>query len=1185
MYLKRIELQGFKSFPDKMSIDFTKGITAIVGPNGSGKSNIADAIQWVLGEQSPKSLRGWKMEDVIFIGTKSRAGIGYASVKIVLDNSNKKIPISFSEIIVGRKLYRSGESEYFLNGSACRLKDIHELFMDTGIGKEGYSIIGQGKIDEIIGSKTDERRFLFEEAAGIVKYKNRKHESTVRLEKERQNLLRVNDIINELETKVTTLKKEAESSKQYLTYYEKLKLIDINIFLNEVENLKLNIKKITNHILSINSEVTILEEEKSYTLNQISTLNKELLETEDLIKSIEKKYNDKIITKQQNINDNKLLKEQLLNINSNVERLKSEDKQNHELLKEIEFKIQIEEENKNLFQLEVKDIQKTLENKEDEYRLINEKLTQVEKNIEESNNDIIEKIKAKAYIVNDLNNNQNVIKELQEHEIKLQNLKSLKQNEVNIKKQLEIDVNNRILKEEKIFKSIEKDFKELNNKSEELEKEININIEEVTCTVNILNEMKAKNKILFEFKNDYEGYNKSVKSILVEGKLNRIKGICGVVGELLEVDKIYETCINVALGNKVQNIVTNTEVDAKRAIEFLKRNNLGRVTFLPISLIKESVNIKNVENILKEKGVIGLSIDLIKYNEKYKKVFYNLLGKIVVVEDIEKALRISKKYNNTLKIVTLEGEFLNIGGSITGGSTKWGINVFSKDRELKELDSKIQLYISKRDTIDKKISSLQEEDKYIKEELFLLEEKKQKMLMQLDELKQEKEKINIEVININKEIVLLEEELSETVNKLSSKENAIKYIEEQLKIIEEDINYLEENLIEQQKYLSKEKGKKDEGSMQVLEKNIEITKLNQNLQVSKEKIIELNENKIKLNERITSNRNKIEILEKDEKEKEMSVLNNQLEIEKLEIDNTEASKELEENKNKVISLKSSLENVYLDDKNLKEREFNLSKEKLRLEMKKEQLEEEKERLYNEMWDKYSITYRGATSYTGLNLKNTNLNSLKKKGREIKELIKELGTVNVKSIEEYEEVKTRYEFLINQKEDIENAEKNLLKMIDELTVLMKRQFKEQFNIISKNFNKVFKEVFGGGEASLYLLEDDDILNSTIEIQAQPPGKKLCNMSLLSGGERCLTAIALLFGILLLKPSPFCILDEVEASLDDTNVNRYAKFIKKLSENTQFIVVTHRKGTMEYSDVLYGVTMQEKGVSKVVSIKLE
>lgn len=1184
MYLKRLEIQGFKSFADPLKLDFNKEITAVVGPNGSGKSNIADALRWVLGEQSPKTLRGAKMEDVIFSGTQNRKPLGFAEVSIVLDNSEGKIPISFEEVRITRRVYRSGESEYFINKTSCRLKDIHQLFMDTGVGKEGYSIIGQGQIDRILSTKPEDRRFLFEEAVGIVKYKIRKLEAEKKLEQEKQNLIRVEDIISELENQLEPLAYQAGKASNYLEIKEKLKQIELNLFIYEADNQKKELDSLEEILLNNQEELSRQKEIQLKQKEDYDLIKKELENIENQIFESQNTISDIRTSIEKTEGNNKVLSQQIDHCLLDINRLKNES---------IKLDAKIEEVNKenkelsakfNGVSLELKSKEKLLEEEDNNFNQLINFLLNGESEIENYKSDIIEKMNESSELktlIQKINSEINYIEERK---------KQILLEKANIERQH---------KEQKVhLEALIKLGKELEEEKEKLNKDVNElirvnnelinNIHNETTTLNNLREemhnTKSRSEVLELMEKEYEGFNRSVKSIMLlkKDKPTQWKGICGVVAELIQVPKGYERAIELALASSMQNIVTDTEEDARDAINHLKVNNLGRATFLPLSAIKAKTLGNEEAKILKERGVLGIASSLVNYDSLYNNVISYLLGRVIIVENLNYAINIAKKYQHKYKIVTIDGEVLNPGGAMTGGSSQQKTtSIFLRTRELQELKEKLVKMTDDINAQEKKI--------------YEYEEKKNKNILKMEDLRNKIQEIDMNLISNKHEINKCQEDLEQ----LKDKEKQLNLEEEQINLqyrdnsnnlseklkemdtIENEIKEIQSKIEMNQSKLEKEKEAKDILTEKITKLKIEISSLEQN----RDYILE-NKNRLssEIEKQKAEKRQKEEeiqaiYMEKELKEKEVE--ENTSEIEKLKqslVENTNLQENYQEIKRtKMAAYKSYEENIDKTSKNIELLQAEIN----RLENKKTKLKLEEELLYNKIWEEYEETYRSALKYK---TDEFSISQMKKLSSKYRSTIKDLGNVNIDAIEEYKKVKERYDFLSAQREDIILAEQKLFGIIKELTSSMEKQFIENFATISINFNQVFTELFGGGKAYLKLTDEENILESGIEIIAQPPGKKLQNMMLLSGGEKALTAIALLFSILKMKPSPFCVLDEIEASLDDANVYRFAKYLKKFDNSTQFIIITHRKGTMEVAGTLYGVTMEEQGISKLLSVKL-
>ena len=1181
MYLKRLELQGFKSFADKTILEFKPGITSVIGPNGSGKSNISDAIRWVLGEQSMKSLRGAKSEDIIFAGTQSRKSLGFAEVSIVIDNSDAKLPIEYSEVTVTRKLYRNGETGYFINKTPCRLKDILELFMDTGIGKDGYSIIGQGKIDEILSNKSEDRRHIFEEAAGIVKYRTRKQESEKKMEQTKLNLLRINDILTEIEGNIEPLKAQSEKAKQYLNLREELKNIEVGLFVYNINTYKEKLEQ-------------IIKDEEIMT-SQRNTENEKLTSIQSLKDSLKQEL-DEITTQieqMQNIgfeSTNKIekinseigiSKERIQNNIANKERLESEIKELRIRIQELqEEEKQRQEKKANLFQNKEK-FEEELKQKEKELAKLTKTLSDKELEIEAKKQKIETNTDKKYEVLADINtqeaNYENLEKRKKTLKIELENviseLDSTRDNKQELSKKFyEIQSKRNIVSNNLQQETTEKES--CMNKIKDFEEEINkLNYQ--------MNMKDARHKFLLETEKEKEGYIKSVKELLLDCDKNSQlkKSMHGVLANLISVNKEYELAIEMCLGQALQNVVTETEEDAKKLVEHLRNNNLGRASFLPISSIRG----KRIENVISNgmKGVIGIASDLVKCDKKYSQIVLNLLGRTVVVEDMNIGISLAKMNNYSFRIVTLKGDVISSSGSITGGSvaTKT-VNILGRSREIEELEKEIkklskkieeitlqkQKYLESITEVIEKVAGLEKELQDI-EIVYAAENQKMVSIEEnIYKLEQRRDKLKEEELSINKQ-------KEESIKQKEEKEQEVEKLNSEIKSLSEEVEQFATVNKDNQKYID--------------DLNFDIT----NLKISVSSFIEseasIEEFVERIRQEILNNNNNIEnknntlnqaIKENAELQTKIDNLNSEIEQIKAEVNNSseniEKLKQLRTEKNELLDKKEEeITNQFSILEGLKE-------QIVKMDFKKTKLEQDIEQLINTLWNEYEITPNNAGKYK----KPNNIAQAQKEVSSIREKIKDLGSINIDSIEEYKKISERYDFMCEQRLDLENTVTKLRKVISEMTQTMEQQFKEKFEIINKNFNEVFIELFGGGKAELILTDEDNVLECGIDIRVQPTGKKLQNMMLLSGGEKAFTAIALLFAILKINPAPFCILDEIEAALDDVNVYRFAEYLKKFSQASQFLVITHRKGTMEVADTVYGVTMEENGISKLLSMKL-
>ena len=1181
MYLKRLELQGFKSFADKTILEFKPGITSVIGPNGSGKSNISDAIRWVLGEQSMKSLRGAKSEDIIFAGTQSRKSLGFAEVSIVIDNSDAKLPIEYSEVTVTRKLYRNGETGYFINKTPCRLKDILELFMDTGIGKDGYSIIGQGKIDEILSNKSEDRRHIFEEAAGIVKYRTRKQESEKKMEQTKLNLLRINDILTEIEGNIEPLKAQSEKAKQYLNLREELKNIEVGLFVYNINTYKEKLEQ----IIKDEEIMTAQRNTENEKLTSIQSLKDSLKqELDEITTQIEQMQNIgfESTNKIEKINSEiGISKERIQNNIANKERLESEIQELKTRIGELqEEEKQRQEKKANLFQNKEK-FEEELKQKEKELAKLTKTLSDKELEIEAKKQKIETNTDKKYEVLADINtqeaNYENLEKRKKTLKIELENiiseLDSTRDNKQELSKKFyEIQSKRNIVSNNLQQETTEKES--CMNKIKDFEEEINkLNYQ--------MNMKDARHKFLLETEKEKEGYIKSVKELLLDCDKNSQlkKGMHGVLANLISVNKEYELAIEMCLGQALQNVVTETEEDAKKLVEHLRNNNLGRASFLPISSIRG----KRIENVISNgmKGVIGIASDLVKCDKKYTQIVLNLLGRTVVVEDMNIGISLAKMNNYSFRIVTLKGDVISSSGSITGGSvaTKT-VNILGRSREIEELEKEIkklskkieeitlqkQKYLESITEVIEKVAGLEKELQDI-EIVYAAENQKMVSIEEnIYKLEQRRDKLKEEELSINKQ-------KEESIKQKEEKEQEVEKLNSEIKSLSEEVEQFATVNKDNQKYID--------------DLNFDIT----NLKISVSSFIEseasIEEFVERIRQEILNNNNNIEnknntlnqaIKENAELQTKIDNLNSEIEQIKAEVNNSseniEKLKQLRTEKNELLDKKEEeITNQFSILEGLKE-------QIVKMDFKKTKLEQDIEQLINTLWNEYEITPNNAGEYK----KPNNIAQAQKEVSSIREKIKDLGSINIDSIEEYKKISERYDFMCEQRLDLENTVAKLRKVISEMTQTMEQQFKEKFEIINKNFNEVFIELFGGGKAELILTDEDNVLECGIDIRVQPTGKKLQNMMLLSGGEKAFTAIALLFAILKINPAPFCILDEIEAALDDVNVYRFAEYLKKFSQASQFLVITHRKGTMEVADTVYGVTMEENGISKLLSMKL-
>lgn len=1179
MYLKSIEVQGFKSFANKIVFDFHNGITGIVGPNGSGKSNVADAVRWVLGEQSAKQLRGAKMEDVIFAGTQNRKPVGFAYVAITLDNSDHALPVEYDEVTVSRRVYRSGESEYKINGHSCRLRDVTEMFYDTGIGKEGYSIIGQGQIDKILSGKPDERRELFDEAAGIVKFKRRKSAAIKKLENERSNLVRVNDILSELEKQVGPLKQQSEKAKEYLNYKTDLKKYDVNAFLLETDRIRketaeLNgrLKIVDDDLEDSKSEYDNTKSEYESAENQLNDINAQIDENNQTVSALELE-NQKL---QGEIN---VFTEQIKTFNAN-KQLHSErlldiekDKQNkNNSVKELR-------EQYNDLNTELSEYNDKLAAINDTAKALNAEIEGISGQIDNRQNSIYDNLTEQSTIKAE---NQKFVTMLEQLEIKKSELtshiikgKSDESAQKQVIKSLTAELDNAVGKLEDINNSIE----ESNTSVTQLKAEIAEKNSELDKLTQNYHREKSRLESLINITERYDGYGNSIKKIMELKDSN--PGILGVIADIVKVEKQYETAIETALGGTIQNIVTDKESTAKELIGYLKQNKLGRATFLPLNAIHARNTLEN-EACINEKGVIGVASNLVRVSFEYEGLAKYLLGRILVVDNIDNALLIAKKYKYTLRIVTLEGEQLNPGGSMTGGAFRNSSNLLGRRREIEELKQSVS-------NTNKQITQEKAAVADLRNQVAKYREALDSYNKLLRETHIRKNTIDVNLKQADLKLSEIIASYGDDIKEQASIDSEILKISESRNQVSGNLNLLDNQNEAARKEIENlgktlEAKKSEEAAVALKIENLKISHssieqkasfINENIERLCKELDNLEEEKTSIQEKIGETKELVSA-----KQADIELVKNSIEQSERKI--TAIGEKLEDLRAAKEKVNASHKEFFKKREELNEKIILLEKDSMRLHNQYDRLEESYDSLVDYMWNEYELTYSYALELKSDELNN--INDIRKQINILKAAIKKLGDVNVNAIEEYKSVSERYEFMKTQHDDMIEAEESLMKVIDELDEGMRAQFTAKFEEIKVEFDKVFKELFGGGRGTIELVEGEDILEAGILIISQPPGKKLQNMMQLSGGEKALTAIALLFAIQNLKPSPFCLLDEIEAALDDSNVGRYANYLHKLTKHTQFIVITHRRGTMSAADRLYGITMQEKGVSTLVSVDL-
>lgn len=1181
MYLKSIEIRGFKSFADKTLLTFHDGITAVVGPNGSGKSNISDAVRWVLGEQKIKSLRGGKMEDVIFSGTEFRKPLGFSEVTLLLDNGNGYLPIKYSEVSVTRRLFRSGESEYLINNKKCRLKDIQELFMDTGIGTEGYSLIGQGKIDAILSGKMEDRRSLLEEAAGIVKFKTRKEESEKKLFKTDENIIRVNDILQTYEERIGPLYKQKLKAESFLELSEKERKILIYTVLTDLEKLekekKENLKekeKMTEVNLSLKKELDFLnlksdELEETFNLNDEKNrsfreeyyLKREEVESlKSSLKLID--HRDKEL-KDAILKGKEIIDLSLKEISKKDEGLLLEEKdyeETYEKYKEIK-------ESKESLSKKEKDLSLEIEKSRETQKGFLEESEETSLRIDNLNKTFLKISKERDYLEGQIENSDSIINNY---------MASLDINEKAIKKLTheKEDLESKLKEKEDFIENIRNEYKELMKTQEE-------NKDTIKTLEYELNGEKSKKNILENLENQYEGYSRASKSLMIHLKKNNEDAFNStyLVGEVINPKKGFEKALEVSLGYQVSNIITETEKESKNLIEVLRAKSFGRATFYPLNIINGR---KTPMPNLKKGKLLGNLYDLTSFDRKFDPIALNLLGRVFVAKTLDDALAASKEMGYRNRIVTLKGDIVNAGGSMTGGSTnKNKSGVFSRKRDLENIDKNIyNLTIS----IKEKFERYKEEEKAV----LALSDKGKKESILLSEIKDEFLKVSERIISFENDIERLEKIVKESNEDIKKKtynlEDFNRSIKDLEKELEDLVKHREENALSVEK-IKKQREKDyslfDSLKEDLTEKAIYEGRLEEIISSKKSSIERFKNEKENLKETIKTNKEEIdknENLLKDLINEEKDILEK---IENLKSFLEKREKELDELEMLDIKLKGKRKELENKTRTLNDEYYDSDRKLYKIKDRIERQEEKEGNLVKIINDKLEITLAEARDEK---ISYDNPENLKEELKKIQAAIRRLGTVNVSAIQEYDEVKTHKDFLTSQIEDLEKAKSELNALIFEMVLRMKKMFNENFKVLNENFNIIFRELFRGGSAKL-ILGEGDVLEAPIEISVRPPGKKLQNINLLSGGEKVLSAIALTFAILKMKPTPFCILDEIEAALDENNVYRFAEFLSDFSKETQFILITHRKGTMESADVIYGVTMEEKGISKIVSMDLK
>ncbi|MEK4068757.1 chromosome segregation protein SMC [Peribacillus sp. FSL R5-0717] len=1179
MFLKRLDVVGFKSFAEKISIDFVPGVTAVVGPNGSGKSNVTDAVRWVLGEQSAKSLRGAKMEDIIFSGSDTRKALNFAEVSLTLDNETNSLPIDFHEVSVTRRVYRSGESEFFINNQGCRLKDIIDLFMDSGLGREAFSIISQGKVEEILSSKAEERRVIFEEAAGVLKYKTRKRKAESKLTETQDNLNRVHDILHELEGQVEPLKIQSSLAKEFLAKKDELEQIEVALTVYEIEELYEKWEKLSQELEKHNE----MEQQMA---GQLQDREAHLKKLRDSLATLETSINglqEILLNASEELEKlegrKEVLKERKKNAAQNKSQLEKAIVEGEAAVERLSLQKERETEILHALNLEVKGISETLHEKQKSLGLFN---SDIEAVIEAKKSDYIEWLNKQASAKNE---KQYLLQQLAQQEHK--NAKLDLENEKFLTERMDITAKKMEYSQmmDNMTKQLEEHVTYFRNQQNKLNAAKDTYQKQETTlykAYQFLQQAKSRKELLEEMEDDYAGFFQGVKEVLKAKET--LRGIEGAVAELIKVPKEYETAIETALGGAMQHVVVEREEHAREAISFLKKNRYGRATFLPLSVIKAREISANQLSMLKSHSAfVGTGSSLIQYDDRHAAIAENLLGTVIITTDLKGANDLAKMMQHRFRFVTLEGDIVNPGGSMTGGALKQKTtSLLSRKTELEELQQKLAAMEVKTNQLEKQVKQLKVDVGVQEQTLEQTRKTGERLRLQEQTLKGELREVELQERNVNERLHLYDLDKNSYLEEQQQKTARLEELEELLESCKSEIDGLDRLISEMTEQKQSQQSSKESLAEETNELRVMLASKRGQLQNQKEKMERIESDLSKESSRLAENKDDLGLLTNEmtdsssgeeslEDMAQQKLLDKNGAIEGITIKKQEKNELLMEVETLELSLKEENRLYRGIVEVMKDEEVKLTRLDVELENRLDHLREE-----------YTLSFEGAKEQYPLMMP---ADEAQKRVKLIKLAIEELGTVNLGAIDEYARVAERYEFLLSQKEDLQQAKDTLFQVIDEMDDEMKRRFADTFYSIRKEFEQVFKALFGGGRAELKLTNPDDLLNTGVDIIAQPPGKKLQNLSLLSGGERALTAIALLFSILKVRPVPFCILDEVEAALDEANVVRFSQFLRKFSRETQFIVITHRKGTMEEADVLYGITMQESGVSKLVSVRME
>ena len=1180
VFLKRLEIVGFKSFADRVSIDFVPGVTSVVGPNGSGKSNITDAIRWVLGEQSAKSLRGAKMEDIIFAGSDTRKSVNIAEVTLTLNNEDQRLPIEYNEVSVTRRVSRSGDSDFFINKQSCRLKDIIDLFMDSGMGREAFSIISQGKVEEILSSKAEERRGVFEEAAGVLKYKLRKKKAEGKLAETQENLNRVQDIIHELSNQVEPLERQASIAKDYIEKKEELEKVEGALIVYEIEELHKKWETLRKQFGHNKEEEVKMAAYLQKSESELEELRNQLQAIDESVNSLQEVLllSSKELEKLEG--QRELLKERKQNATTHCAQLEQSIRELAE--KTLVYDGDIETSTKELMEFvnQVKELEQKLQENE---TLLSTYAENLEEKIEHLKGDYIELLNQQASYRNELS--------MLEEQFKQQNSKNQRideENEKYVQMRMEITT-----KKEKLVEKYEQVKEKITNIIANIQKtEVELgkckaqyseNETKLYQAYQFVQQARSRKEMLEEMQEDYSGFYQGVREVL-KARDGRLHGIEGAVAELLTVPKEYEVALEIALGAAMQHVVVQTEEHARKAIAFLKQNRHGRATFLPQAVIKgRSLSFEQLRIVNQHPAFIGIAADLVQCHNKYENIVSNLLGTVVVAKDLKGANELAKQLQYRYRIVTLEGDVVNPGGSMTGGAVKQtNSSLLGRQRELEEWNQKLADMEEKTLKLENFIKALKQEIQEKEYRVKELRHSTEEVRGDEQKLKEEINQLELEEHRINDRLSIYDLEIEGFLQDQMKMQGRKQELDEILTNLQQEIVQLDEKIVTLTKQKNEQYSSKEKIQVEITELKVQAAEKQQRLSNQKEKVERLTKEQEETKQMLVKTKEDLAFLKQEmtsNSSGEEQIANM---IEKKAHDRNQTTELIASRREQRLTMQEKVEHLEREVKETKGRHTYVLEVLTDQEVKINRLDVELENRLQHLRETYTLSFEAAKQTYVMTMP---VEDARKKVKLIKLSIDELGTVNLGAIDEYERVAERHRFLLEQRDDLEEAKETLHQVITEMDEEMKKRFSNTFQAIRTEFQSVFCELFGGGRADLVMTNPQDVLNTGIDIVAQPPGKKLQNLGLLSGGERALTAIALLFGILKVRPVPFCVLDEVEAALDEANVARFAQYLKKFSDETQFIVITHRKGTMEGSDVLYGVTMQESGVSKLVSVRLD